>query len=536
MKTSPKVLFICCCVVISILAISATGCTGSKKSSTIPTTTTTATTSSVTTILDNIPPMVKSVTPADGSKGIPIDSIISVIFNEAMDPSSITTGIFTLTDGKDKISGMVTYSGTTAIFTPSSELVAGIRYTVSISIEARDLAGNKLGTSFSWGFTTGELLPGPDETPTVTPPPSVISVSPVKGEENVDVNSKIEIFLSGDMDAASITTDSIIASITATKARIEGTVEYSSGKAVFAPASPLNYETTYTFGITRAVKNKEGIALAEEYYWSFRTMAKPDTTAPAVVSVSPKNLSKDVLPNTSLTATFNEIMDAVTVNAATFLLHKGTTPIEGKVSLADNKATFTPGQPLIRGTTYNVTLTTGMKDTAGNPIEGNYHWIFTVQSLSSGGGGGGGSAPTTTKPIKTLELGDDSLPNMNIEGLELHYVIPSAKNSGTAEIKATYSGFDWSAYLGITDGLLWMANMPSRDLIAAGMPSLLPFYDSLEVSECAVYNENDQKYWFFALPSWLDIGQYDPEVTEIPTFVSLSSTAGKMTVKYQIKD
>jgi len=77
-----------------------------------------------------------------------------------MDPLTITTATFTLVQTVSGVSsnGNVTYSGTTATFTPPTNLSPGTRYTATITIEAKDLAGNALVSGLvpnPWTFTTG---------------------------------------------------------------------------------------------------------------------------------------------------------------------------------------------------------------------------------------------------------------------------------------------------------------------------------------------------------------------------------------------
>jgi hypothetical protein len=49
----------------------------------------------------------------------------------------------------------VTYAGTTATFTPASNLVLNAIYTATIATRAKDLAGNALASTYVWSFTTG---------------------------------------------------------------------------------------------------------------------------------------------------------------------------------------------------------------------------------------------------------------------------------------------------------------------------------------------------------------------------------------------
>lgn len=40
------------------------------------------------------------------------------------------------------------------------------------------------------------------------------------------------------------------------------------------------------------------------------------------------------------------------------------------------------------------------------------------------------------------------------------------------------------------------------------------------------------KVWVIGMPPWLDISRYDPEVSELPTIVSVETGEGKVTIKY----
>jgi hypothetical protein len=80
---------------------------------------------------------------------------IAATFSTAMDPSSITASTFTVQQGSTAVGGTVSYSGSTATFTPASNLATGAGFTATISTGARDLAGSALATAYSWSFVTG---------------------------------------------------------------------------------------------------------------------------------------------------------------------------------------------------------------------------------------------------------------------------------------------------------------------------------------------------------------------------------------------
>jgi subtilisin family serine protease/subtilisin-like proprotein convertase family protein len=69
-----------------------------------------------------------------------------------MDAATISTANFTLDNG---VTGTVTYSGTTATFTPSSNLAYSTTYTATITTAAKDAAGNAMASDYAWSFTTG---------------------------------------------------------------------------------------------------------------------------------------------------------------------------------------------------------------------------------------------------------------------------------------------------------------------------------------------------------------------------------------------
>jgi hypothetical protein len=87
--------------------------------------------------------------------------------------------------------------------------------------------------------------------------------------------------------------------------------------------------------------------------------------------------------NKALTYTFKEAMDPSTVNASTFTLSKGTTPVSGTVTYSGTKATFTPATNLEAGTKYTASIKTGAKNLAGIPLSASTEWNFTTAGSSS---------------------------------------------------------------------------------------------------------------------------------------------------------
>ncbi|MEE9271265.1 MAG: Ig-like domain-containing protein, partial [Candidatus Krumholzibacteria bacterium] len=110
----------------------------------------------------NVPPQIISVFPADGATGVPVNTIVSVTFNENIRASSVTTTTFRVSS----LNGTVSVSGKTATYTPDAPLDPGITYTATITDDVKDLGGASLEADSSWSFTASSLpvaSAGPDQ-------------------------------------------------------------------------------------------------------------------------------------------------------------------------------------------------------------------------------------------------------------------------------------------------------------------------------------------------------------------------------------
>jgi Ice-binding-like/Bacterial Ig-like domain len=135
---------------------------------------------------------------------------------------------------------------------------------------------------------------------------------------------------------------------------------------------------------------------------------------PMVISTSPADTATGISLNTTINATFNEVMDSSTIDTSTFTLKQGTTVITGVVTYTGKTATFSPSGNLLPNTTYTGTITTGVRDPAHDALISNYVWAFTTfQTLQSAAppsflgsasvfGVFGGSAGTTNQGLNTV--------------------------------------------------------------------------------------------------------------------------------------
>ncbi len=107
--------------------------------------------------------------------------------------------------------------------------------------------------------------------------------------------------------------------------------------------------------------------------------AGPDTTAPTVQSTSPDREARGRALTEIIRATFSEVLDASTVTPDTFRVQGNAVSISGTVACSGMTASFTPDAPLDTLTTYTVTITTGVRDPAGNALKQDYTWAFSTK-------------------------------------------------------------------------------------------------------------------------------------------------------------
>ena len=249
------------------------------------------------------------------------------------------------------------------------------RTTYSYTVEAVDLAGNVSGQSTAATATT----PGAE-----TRPPSVTSTSPLNGATSVGVNSSIKVTFSETILKSTITTATFKLATSGGTA-VPGVVSVTSTSATFTPSYNLSASTTYRATISTGVTDAAGNNLRESYVWAFRTGDGADTTPPSVSSVSPANAASGVALNASVSATFSEAMTTASLTSKSFTVVKssGGASVGGIVSISGNTARFTPSASLLANTQYTATITTAVKDAAGNALRSNYIWSFSTATTTS---------------------------------------------------------------------------------------------------------------------------------------------------------
>ena len=224
--------------------------------------------------------------------------------------------------------------------------------------------------------------------------PTVTAVTPANNEIDVPINTRIvTAAFSEAMDPDTLNESSFTLACPAA-APLSGVVTYMAAgnlaTLTLPAAGTLPASTICRATLSTAIRDAAGNPLASAFTWTFTTGAAPDTTAPTVTAVTPLNNATGVAFNTLVTASFSEPMNPLTLTTASFTLACPVgAPITGTVGYAvsGNVATFTPTSDLPASTICRATLSTAIRDAAGNPLASAFTWTFTT-----------GAAPDTTAP------------------------------------------------------------------------------------------------------------------------------------------
>jgi hypothetical protein len=305
-------------------------------------------------------PTVISTVPLNLATAVPLNQTVTATFSQVMNSSTLTATSFTLANGGTPVLGAVSYSGTTASFNPTADLLPGVLYTATITTGAQNVAGTPMAANYVWTFTA------------LNPVPTVILTDPLNLATAVVLNKTVTANFSEAMNGATLTGTTFTLANGGTP--VVGVVSYAGTTASFNPTGNLLPGVLYTATITTGAQNVAGTSMAANYVWTFTTFS----AVPTVILTSPLNLAGNVALNKTVTATFSTAMNNLTLTGTTFTLYNGATPVTGAVSYAGTTASFNPDVDLLPGVTYTATITTGAQSVSGTALASDYVWTFTT--------------------------------------------------------------------------------------------------------------------------------------------------------------
>ena len=237
--------------------------------------------------VDNIPPVVSTVSPLNGATNVSPGITVSATFNETIDPVTVTGTTFQLKNASNVIiPAAINTSFNQLTLTPSSVLAGSTAYIATIkggTPGVKDLAGNPLVNDYTWTFTTAVV--------DAAPPIVIInSVLPARGATGVNPASTVSVNLSEAIDASTVN-GTTFQLRDAGNNLVAATISTVSDQITLTPSGLLSGLTTYTATIkggSSGIKDLAGNAMVGDFVWSFTTGAV-DNIPPTMVSVLPAN-------------------------------------------------------------------------------------------------------------------------------------------------------------------------------------------------------------------------------------------------------
>lgn len=370
---------------------------------------------------DDESPSLVNRSPIPNAGTVPLSTPVTATFNKPLDQASL---VFTL-DAPDgsSVPAAVTLdsSATTATLTPSSDLAQGSTYTATIS--AADTEGHAMAQPATWTFITGVHQGPPGLCPCTLfsdfDVPAVPETSDAKGVElgmrftpdtggvvsavrfykgrgNTGVHT-VNVWSGGGVLLASAVSGTETASGWQTVqlpspaevvSEQDYVVSYHTTSGRYAVSGGFFKTTGKTYGpLTAAATSSAAPNGVYRYgassafpsstyngnnYWV--DVVFEDTSPPHASSTSPIANAGTVLLDTTVSATFNKVVDPSTVSLS--LTDPAGSAVAGAVSFDESSrtATLVPSAPLAEASTYTGTATA--TDVGGR--RGTSTWTFTT--------------------------------------------------------------------------------------------------------------------------------------------------------------
>lgn len=324
---------------------------------------------------DATPPKVIQTFPANGAGPVPVENVlVRLVFNEAMDSTSINASTLTLKVGPtgEPIPGAIIYNSRSAFvdFRSTHTMPPSTTIVVTAGAGIKDAAGNALAAPYSFSFTT-----------TDNTPPRITSTFPANGATGVPLNITIKIVFSELMNVGSLATRVFDLSSNLPGDFVPANGSYDTVTNTQSLQVTLKSLHTYevvvgpNFPATDVANNK----LVAPTSFRFTTL---DAGPPKVVTSDPGPNATDVDPNKVIRVTFSEALDPTTVNGTNFTVYdaNGAGRVAGTVSYdaASFSAVFTPATPLSGATRYGLVIN-GIRDATGVPMEDFVNYLFTTR-------------------------------------------------------------------------------------------------------------------------------------------------------------
>ncbi len=329
-------------------------------------------------VADAQAPVVTGTSLTDAMTGVPINAVISVVFDEPVNEHTLA-GITLSRNGTVVATEQVLSADHRTVTLRLRQLLQQQAAYVFAITGVADLSGNVLAVPRTVNFTTG---PGID-----TAGPVLVLHTPANAATGVPLNTLIERQYNERLNPATVVDTAVKLYDGTTGQFLAGTISLSAdGTTVrFVPAAALTanrlyyFYTAYNTYVQDLAGNNAGSTSAY-----FTTGDAARNSAPAVLLSSLADGTIGVPVNGRLVVQFDAALADRCVSAQTVRVSAGGVAVAGALALSTDRRqlTFTPGAALSVDTTYTVTLD-GLCDLAGNVLGGVATSFTTAASATA---------------------------------------------------------------------------------------------------------------------------------------------------------
>lgn len=305
-------------------------------------------------------PFVVSQRPANGASSISRTTPVSLVFSRPMNVASLNDAVIIAVNGQPFAGTLsVAADGQTASYRPAAGFPANSAVQVFVTTAAVDSAGNPLNSPYSGTFST---LPDP-----ATQPPAVLRRNPISS--TIPLSQRFDFEFNEPLNPASVNSTSVILRTGGTVVPAAISLRNNNTTIRVLPSSALAANSSYQIDLTTAIQDAGGTAKPFTSSFGYGTTTASDTLPPVVSGIGPPDDASGVGTNAPVRVTFNEPVNAISVNSSTMKITAGGAALDVSFSFASSnrEVTVTPVGLLPSGAQIALTLA-GVEDEAGNAV------------------------------------------------------------------------------------------------------------------------------------------------------------------------
>ena len=275
-----------------------------------------------------------SISPADGSTGIPVNSVVQVTVSAPVDPTTITQNSVTLLTGSTPVSGTVSLANAQLlVFTPTTSATSPAQTFLGCYNDNEN--GNRTLGGYSWSSNQMTIE-------------QCVSSCGARGYQYAGVQDANECFCGSGNYSAQGVSPSCNMACTGNSAEICGGNGANGVYSAQAEVVPQNLAagTNYSVSVS-GFSDANGNAVTPASS-SFTTAGAASSGGLVMTSASPGNNTTGNSNTAPIVMVFSNPLDPATVNASTLKVMLGwnsNQTIAGTYQVSGNTVTFTPNSP-----------------------------------------------------------------------------------------------------------------------------------------------------------------------------------------------